>query len=338
MLYAGSWMRLPIWGSDSAGAVLPRLRVPRGGARVDPVAPSWRRRPLPAGVGGAVCGVLAVCSVLLASCAASPSQEERESWRCERTADGNDWACSEQRVGRRAAVPAAESRPIIRAEATGEAVAAEQLSGATPPPVTNVTSMKNDGGPARWRETLPALSADAVRMPPGPEASLGGAARPAPPEPEPVFARWEKQATEATAALKERQVSPGSSSEARKLPAGTPPQPSAAGSTAIPDHSADRGGPRYTVQIGAFGTDRDARAYIARHDLGALPLAVTRETRGKREYSLITFGSFATVKAATTAWYDSVGPRHLDVWVRPVRFASPAALEIAPGPAAAEKY
>lgn len=74
---------------------------------------------------------------------------------------------------------------------------------------------------------------------------------------------------------------------------------------------------RYTVQVGAFHTDREAHAYVAQHRLGEVPLELQRRNRGGREYSVLTFGSFATMREAAAAWQRVAAGRELDFWVRP---------------------
>jgi hypothetical protein len=347
-------MRSPILVSDSGDAVLPRAQEnfrPRGPATVGAAARSglWQRYLSRAGAGRVLLGV---CGILLASCTAIPSQDERESWLCERTADGNDWICSDQRVARGVPVvmtptgsltAVAESRRIARDAPTENAITADGQSGTAPQPVAASSPagpVRNDsGGTKHWRETLPALSAGVTEasLDPAP-TTAGQEERRQSPEPEPAFARWEKTAS-AAKTEPEGQASPESLPKPHNVPAvdSKPPFAPTDSSTSVSDHPVVSG-PAYTVQIGAFKTERAARAYIVQHDLGRLPaVAIQQEVRGRNEYSLITFGRFASPQAALEAWRRDAGSRDLDIWVRPVRTAPPLP-GIAPEAASTAEY
>ncbi|MGE3972164.1 MAG: SPOR domain-containing protein [Porticoccaceae bacterium] len=167
-----------------------------------------------------------------------------------------------------------------------------------------------------------------------------------PPDPEPVFARWEKAAADAKTVSEQRDeevletrpqpstvVAPPTESTAAVVPAAPIERRSvpAAGSVAEAGPPEIRDRRTYTVQIGAFKSDRDARAYIAQHNLGDLPtLALRRELRGPHQYVVVTFGSFESARDALAAWHRSGAPRDLEIWVRPANIAPPTSPEATP--------
>jgi len=245
--------------------------------------------------------------------------EERVTWSCAKTADGKSWDCARQRtrngipLGPAPADAAAPAAAIATAPAGGGATAPEAPEFHSPP-------VPQPPPRALWSERLPGLQEGQLGVEALPVTlpalATGPSARPAP-EPEPALARWTGKA--------------GSPPRPQPVPEGDDPEPTAISATPEPGlvHSGEAesrtapsrpvtAGP-YTVQIGAFRSTADAHAYIAAHGLGELPLAVQAAVRGGRQYQVVTFGSFATVRAATAAWRQAVAGRELDFWVRPVR-------------------
>lgn len=291
--------------------------------------------------GKALLGVLVIS---IAGCATPQLRNDQESWFCERTPDGRDWTCSQQR--QRNSVPAAAtqkagpagvapSRQAAPNVETGTATPANEPSGAperTQPTRAQLVLQQPESSANRWSAALPALSAGVVEVPPVSELKAADREpRKPPPEPEPVFARWEKAAADADA--KAAAEPRGEVHEQLPQPENVlapPTTPTAAvpikrrsvpavGSVLAPGPTEIRDRSTYTVQIGAFKSDRAARAYIAQHNLGDLPtLALRRESRGPDQYILVTFGSFASVRTALEAWHRSGAPRDLEIWVRPV--------------------
>ena len=227
---------------------------------------------------------------------------------------------------------------------------AEGSASATPVPAPEPTPK------ATWSGRLPGLQesqprAEVAGLPVVmPELTVGSRAGPAP-EPEPALARWEGAATERAVGAEAAVPSPTTAAVAAGKPeasavspeeavvppparhAGSPRdsaatggfEPAAGGNTGAAATTGDAGpsaatrqGP-YTVQIGAFRSDADARAYLAQHRLDDLEVALEhRQSRG-HEYSVLTFGRFATVRDATAAWRRIAAGRELDFWVRPAR-------------------
>jgi hypothetical protein len=328
-------MRSPTWVCDSAArVVLRRLReitwIPRGKA------------------------LLGVLVLFTAGCETPQPRNDQESWFCERTPDGSDWTCSQQR--QRNSVPAAAtqktgpadvaaSREVAASVATGSATVANDPSGVTeqtPQAKAQLALQQRESSANRWNAALPALSASVAEVPPVSESKPADRQpRKPPPEPEPVFARWEKAVADTDAkAISE----PRAEERREQLPQSAavvaPPAPlapvmpaapikrrsvPAVGPVAEPGPAETRDRRTYTVQIGAFKSDRAARAYIAQHNLGDLPtLALRREPQDPHQYILVTFGRFASVRSALEAWHRSGAPRDLEIWVRPVNTVPPA--------------
>lgn len=291
--------------------------------------------------GRALLGVLVICT---AGCATPQPRSDQESWFCERTPDGRDWTCSQQR--QRNSVPA--SRQVAPNVETGTATTANEPSGAperTQQARAQLVLQQPESSANRWSAALPALSAGVEEVPPVSESKAADREpRKPPPEPEPVFARWEKVAADADA--KAAAEPRGEIHEQLPQPdekvLAPPTTPTAAipikrrsvpavGAVLAPGPTEIRDRRTYTVQIGAFKSDRAARAYIAQHNLGDLPtLALRRESRGPDQYVLVTFGSFASVRTALEAWHRSGAPRDLEIWVRPVNADPQAPLEAKP--------
>jgi septal ring-binding cell division protein DamX len=196
------------------------------------------------------------------------------------------------------------------------------------------------GATNRWSAGLPALSVGGVDIPPAPAAKAPNPEpRKPPPEPEPVLARWEKAAADVKAIAERkgdaRELAPESEKAlavaAVPAPKQSVPALGPVSGSDQPDVSDRR---TYTVQIGAFKSERAARAYIAQHDLGKLPtLAVYQEPRGFLQYVVVTFGSFESVRAALEAWHRSGASRDLEIWIRPVNTVPLAAPAGAASPA-----
>lgn len=292
--------------------------------------------------GRALVGVLVMFT---AGCATLPPRNDQESWLCERTPDGRDWTCSQQR--QRNSVPAAAtqqagpagvaaSRQVASNVETGTATTADEPSGApegTQQTKVQLVLQQPERSAGRWSAALPALSAGVVEVPPLPGSTAPDREpRKPPPEPEPVFARWEKAAADADAKAAaeprgevheqlpqpEKVLAP---SAAPVVPAASIKRRSVAavGAVLAPSPTEIRDRRTYTVQIGAFKSDRAARAYIAQRNLGDLQtLALRRESRGPDQYVLVTFGSFSSVRTALEAWHRSGAPPDLEIWVRPV--------------------
>lgn len=286
--------------------------------------------------------LLGALMVVVAGCAAPPPRNDRESWSCERTPDGSDWACSPQPSRYRAEGASAvvtnnaghaQSRQIARDIPTGIATTANELADGTAqqtPDASRPMPARGAPGQAGWRAALPLLSAGVAEVStvPGPSSTEPEARRP-PPEPEPVLARWEKAAAAAKTASGGKGQAPGPLRESEKAHAAKRRPVSAVRPVAEPSLPEIGSRRIYTVQIGAFTTDQAARAYIAFHGLGKLPaLAVAREMRGLNEYTLITFGRFEGPKVAAEAWRGSGAPRGLEVWVRPVTAVPRASPEV----------
>jgi septal ring-binding cell division protein DamX len=300
-------MRSPTWVCDSAVRVVGRrLREITGVPR-----------------GRALLGVLVICT---AGCATPQPRSDQESWFCERTPDGRDWTCSQQR--QRNSVPA--SRQVAPNVETGTATTANEPSGAperTQQAKAQLVLQQPESNANRWSAALPALSAGVVEVPPVSESKAADREpRKPPPEPEPVFARWEKAAADAdakAAAEPRGEVHEQLPQSEKVLAPPTTPTVTApikprsvpaVGAVRAPGPTEIRDRRTYTVQIGAFKSDRAARAYIAQHNLGDLPtLALRRESRGPDQYILVTFGRFATVRTALEAWHRSGAPRPGDL-------------------------
>jgi septal ring-binding cell division protein DamX len=242
----------------------------------------------------------------------------------------------------------ASRQPAPNVEA-GTASVVNEVAGVTektPQTRAQPVLQQRENSANRWSAALPALSAGVEKAPSATRTKTADReARKPPPEPEPVLARWEKAADAKTVSEQrgeeaheplpqpKKVVAPPTASAATVVPA-TPIKRrsvpavgavSEAGPTAIRDRRT------YTVQIGAFKSDRDARAYITQHNLGDLPtLTLRRELRGPHQYVVITFGSFESASDALAAWRRSGAPRDLEIWVRPANTAPPAPPEAAP--------
>lgn len=304
--------------------------------------------------------LLAILVMAIAGCATPQLPNDQESWFCERTPDGRDWACSQQRqrnsgpaAATQQASPAgvaASRQPESNVETESTTVANDPsgVTEQTPQTRAQLAPQQRERSANRWNAALPALSAGVAEVPPVSESKPADREpRKPPPEPEPVFARWEKAVADADAkAVSEPRVEevheqlpqseevlappappatviPAAPIKRRSVPAiGAVPEP---GPTEIRDRRT------YTVQIGAFKSDRAARAYIAQYKLGDLPtLALGREPQDPHQYILVTFGRFASVRSALEAWHRSGAPRDLEIWVRPVSGAPPAPPEATP--------
>lgn len=300
----------------------------------------------------ALMGALVICS---AGCATSSSQSDRESWFCERTPDGRDWTCNQskgnvapaaQGAAARQANPADAPRQVARGGAVGTAVVADDPRNATRSTAETASQSafvhdsagtdKGVGATNRWSAGLPALSAGGVDIPPAPASKTSNPEpRKPPPEPEPVLARWEKAAADVKAIAERkgdaRELAPESENAlavaAMSAPKQSVPAPGPVSGSDQPGVSDRR---TYTVQIGAFRSERAARAYIAQHNLEELPDLILRHEPQGPYHALVTFGRFDSVKAALEAWRRSGAPRDLDFWVRPLHAVSPAPPETAP--------
>lgn len=298
--------------------------------------------------------LLGILVIFTAGCATPQPRNDQESWFCERTPDGRDWTCSQQR--QRNTVPAAAtqkvgtagvaaSRQIAPNVETGTATVANEPSGATERTQetrTQLVLQQHDSSANRWSAALPALSAGVVEVPPVPGSKAPDREpRKPPPEPEPVFARWEKAAADAKAAAEQRGEVHEQLPQSEKVlappttPTATAPikrrSVPAVGAVSESGPTGSRARRTYTVQIGAFKSDRAARAYIAQHNLDDLPtLALQQEPLGPDQYILVTFGSFESVRSALEAWHRSGAPRDLEIWVRPVNAVLQVPPEAAP--------
>lgn len=298
--------------------------------------------------------LLGVLVIFTAGCATLQPRNDQESWSCERTPDGRDWTCNQQR--QRNTVPAAAtqkagtagvaaSRQMAANVETGTATVANEPSGAperTQETRAQLVLQQPESRANRWSATLPALSAGVVEVPPVPGSiAPDREPRKPPPEPEPVFARWEKAATDAKAAAEQRGEVDEQLPQSEKVlaPPTTPTAPApikrrsvtAVGVASESGPTASRSRRTYTVQVGAFKSDRAARAYITQHNLGDLPtLTLQRDPTGPNRYILVTFGSFESVRSALEAWHRSGAPRDLEIWVRPVNAVRQVPPEAAP--------
>lgn len=292
----------------------------------------------------------------LSGCA-GPAVEEQVNWQCERTPDGRSWSCVQRRPGDGVAAGAvATAEPGTE---TPNTVAADTGAGDAKTPVTGPGESAPAAQPVpapeptpktSWSRRLPGLQESQPQLESLPVAvpELAAASRAGPPlEPEPALARWESADAERTAGGDTAASSPATAAvEASKpqAPAGSPEVPAPpplAGRAASPVDSAAPGGVepavvaespdadagsratpsqgRYTVQIGAFRSDADARAYLEQHRLDDLEVVLEHSQSRGREYSVLTFGRFATVGEATAAWRRIAAGRELDFWVRPAR-------------------
>lgn len=247
--------------------------------------------------------------------------EERVTWTCARTADGKSWDCARQRT--RNGVPLGPA-PAAAASPPAAIATAPPGGGATAPaaaPEPHLPPAPQPPPRAHWNERLPGLQEGQIGVEALPVTSPALQAEPpggAAPEPEPALARW----TGTLDSPPRPQPAPDLHDQQPTAISATPEPGSAhSGETerrTAPSRPPVTAGP-YTVQIGAFRSAADAHAYIAAHGLGELPLAVQAVERGSRQYQVVTFGSFATVRAATAAWRRAVAGRELDFWVRPIR-------------------
>lgn len=271
-------------------------------------------------------GAAALIWVLLGlSGCARVNDEEQVTWNCAKTADGKSWDCARQRM--RNGIPSGPAPAEAAAQAV--AIATAPTGGGTtapaPPPAAAAPEPHLPPAPrppsrVLWSERLPGLQEGriGVEVLPVTASALetGPSGRPAP-EPEPALARWTGEAglpprPQPAPEVSDRQptaiappAQPGSEHPGETEPRAAPSRTGAAGP--------------YTVQIGAFRSAADARAYIAGHGLGELPLEVQAVERHGRQYQVVTFGSFATVREATAAWRRAAAGRELDFWVRPIR-------------------
>ena len=272
------------------------------------------------------------------------ADEDRVTWSCARTADGGNWNCTQERMrngvplgpvtGNTAAQPIAAVPAKPDAAASSAAAATADVAAPSPGPLDPKPLPK-----ASWSERLPGLAEGQTGVEASPVAlpalQAESPARP-PPEPEPALARWAGAQVPDTLTPSSRVGQPVT------VPAAPPQDPtSAAGISAVPiargaeskngddrtssgsastaDARATPADVPYTVQLGAFNSLVDARAFIDRHELGELALEVRAVVRNDREYQVVTFGSFGTVREATAAWRRAAPGRELDFWVRPVR-------------------
>lgn len=284
----------------------------------------------------------------LSGCA-GPAVEEQVNWQCQRTPDGRSWSCVQRRPGDGVAAgvaataePGPEAPDRVAAD-TGAGDAKTPVSGpgesapaAQPVPAPETTRKMS------WSQRLPGLqeSQPLVESLPVavPELAVGSRAGP-PPEPEPALARWENADTEGSATAVVEASEPPAPAPA--VSPEVPVPPLLAGHAASPVDAAAPGGVepaavaespgahagptatprqgRYTVQIGAFRSAADARAYLEQHRLDDLEVVLEHRENQGREYSVLTFGRFATVREATAAWRRIAAGRELDFWVRPAR-------------------
>lgn len=222
------------------------------------------------------------------------AEDDRVTWICAKTGDSSIWNCSQQRM--RNGVPVG---PVIASSIAAPAATAPENSpvavapAGTSVPTSDVRPEFKPQPKVAWTERLPGLQegqlAVAAEPVPVPLLHTASSANP-PPEPEPVLERWAAESNP---------------------PVADASQPAAARESAAV-------GP-YTVQIGAFNSAEDARAFIDRYELRDLGLEVRPVDRDGREYQVVTFGSFATAGEATAAWGRAAGERKLDFWVRQVR-------------------
>lgn len=300
--------------------------------------------------GRALLGVLVVCT---AGCGTPQPRNDQESWFCERTPDGRDWTCSQQHQRNTVSAAAtqkagtagvAASQQVAPNVETGTATVANEPSGATERTQETrpqLVLQQPESNANRWAAALPALSAGVVEAPPLPGSTAPDREpRKPPPEPEPVFARWEK-AADAKAAAEQRGEVHEELPQSEKVfappttPTATAPikrrSVPAVGAVSESGPTGSRDRRTYTVQIGAFKSDRAARAYITQHNLGDLPtLTLQQEPPGPNRYILVTFGSFESVRSALEAWHRSGAPRDLEIWVRPVNAVPQVPPEAAP--------
>lgn len=285
----------------------------------------------------------------LSGCA-GPAVEEQANWQCERTPDGRSWSCVQRRPGDGVAAgavataePGTETPDTVAADTgAGDAKTSGSGPGESAPAAQPVPAAPEPTQKMSWSQRLPGLQESQPQiesLPVAvPELAVGSRAGP-PPEPEPALARWESAdaaasspATVAVEASKPR--APAVSPEVPAPPpragrAASPVDPAAPGEVepaAVAESPGADAGPRatprqgrYTVQIGAFRSDADAHAYLEQHRLDDLEVVLEhRQSRG-REYSVLTFGHFATVREATAAWRRIAAGRELEFWVRPAR-------------------
>jgi septal ring-binding cell division protein DamX len=203
-----------------------------------------------------------------------------------------------------------------------------------------------------WSQRLPGLQESQPLVESLPvavaELAVGSRAGP-PPEPEPALARWESADAERSAGAEVAASSSATAAVEASEPQAPAPAvspevpvpPPLAGHAASPVDAAAPGGIEpavvaeppgahagptarpllgpYTVQIGAFRSAADARAYLEQHRLDDLEVVLEHRENQGREYSVLTFGRFATVREATAAWRRVAAGRELDFWVRPAR-------------------
>lgn len=296
-----------------------------------------------AGRHGLLCWVVMFC---LSACA-GPTGQEHITWQCARTLEGDRWACAQQRV--RDGVLVGPVAPPVTGSGVEESSASDDNAPPPPPAGESASSQRKPRQTVAlsvaaqpreaWTQRLPGLQeaqpvveAVPVVLPP---LQLENAAGP-PPEPEPVLARWAdadraslasvvKPAPAAQLPEPHPEASKIDSPSSNRVPAPLPRRvPAAPGehltdgaSPEAPTHSAESPG-RYTVQIGAFRSEVDARTYLAEHQLDTLPVVLSRRRSGGRDYRVLTFGQFATVRQAVAAWQRVAAGRNLDFWVRPL--------------------
>ncbi|MFZ5655155.1 MAG: SPOR domain-containing protein [Pseudomonadota bacterium] len=202
------------------------------------------------------------------------------------------------------------------APATPPASAAPPAPAAAPPAPSAAPALAASADTAAPPAAFPA-DLDQARGPPGPQGPAAGRAPGADSAAGPEAATGNRPAAVPGEAAS---TADAGREPAARIPAGTPSGRAAAAAAAGDGEPAGSSrGPerRYTVQVGAFHTDAEARAYVEQHRLGEVPLELRRRTRGGREYSVLTFGSFATVREAQAAWRRIAAGRELDFWVRP---------------------
>ncbi len=291
----------------------------------------------------------------LSGCA-GPAVEEQANWQCERTPDGRSWSCVQRRPGDGVAAgavataePGTETPDTVAADTgAGDAKATGSGLGESAPAAQAVPAPEPTPKTS-WSRRLPGLQESQPQLESlsvVPELAVGSRTGP-PPEPEPALARWEGADVERSVGEEAAASSPATTAVGASKPQAptvspevrTPP-PRAGRAASSMDSAAPGGGksvavaespgadigpratPRqgpYTVQIGAFRSDADASAYLEQHRLDDLEVVLEHRASQGREYSVLTFGHFATVREATAAWRRVAAGRELDFWVRPAR-------------------
>lgn len=258
--------------------------------------------------------LISALSVLwLSACSSSPQQENQAThigWHCEGEPGTSSWRCSQRSMRSGRVVGKAVGNP-------GEAevqVARSKTEASRAPIITGKRRQLS------WREQLPGLDGTGVVEEPEGDsrqsrATIESRSEPAP-QPEPAFEMWEDRSRSEASENRRH------SGEILSPPHGTAPASTKKGVDPKAASPVDPLRPTvgdYTVQLAAFSREVDAQKFIAGAQWRAVTLEVSQFVRAGKPLFVVTFGRFASLREALTAWSVQDPDGGQDIWVRKVR-------------------